>query len=453
MKRSAAELDQSRATQVTAALPAGDDPQRPGTPEHPPVWRRLWRLAVDHPVLMSVGLAVCARLAVAVVIAVTGSMTSLALDTQGYIALASDRAAGDTADWTAAEWAQFENFGTYVWPLTAMFWLLGTHEFLGQLLALAFAVVAVAATVAILRRFASDEWALAGGVALAFFPSTILWSSLALRDSAVWAVAALLALVTVRSRDADGRRLGAYGAAAVFLVFAMAHLRFPSLVVAAWALMISAVVMPAPRRFWRVAGTVLIAGIIPATTVAGPFGWDMIKDRDLGLQRARNAEGAETAVVDSFSEEASEVEQSSPDLNDDEVTDAVGSTSVRDDLWHLPRGASIVLLEPFPWSDIAGSKGTLAKAETVVWYPLLGLAVLGVWCERRRLSFLVFPLLVGGGMITVYALSEGNFGTAYRHRGEVVWVVALFAVFGASAAWGRLHARIPQAQPHTQAQP
>ena len=33
----------------------------------------------------------------------------------------------------------------------------------------------------------------------------------------------------------------------------------------------------------------------------------------------------------------------------------------------------------------------------------------------------------------MYALSEGNFGTAYRHRGEASWALALFAAVGAHA--------------------
>jgi hypothetical protein len=37
----------------------------------------------------------------------------------------------------------------------------------------------------------------------------------------------------------------------------------------------------------------------------------------------------------------------------------------------------------------------------------------------------------------MYALTEGNLGTAYRHRGEFVWVVALLAALGLSrvVAW------------------
>ena len=46
-------------------------------------------------------------------------------------------------------------------------------------------------------------------------------------------------------------------------------------------------------------------------------------------------------------------------------------------------------------------------------------------------AFTVVPLGVQGG------LSEGNLGTAFRHRGEIVWAVAILAAWGARslAAW------------------
>ncbi len=70
---------------------------------------------------------------------------------------------------------------------------------------------------------------------------------------------------------------------------------------------------------------------------------------------------------------------------------------------------------------------------------LVGL--LGAWQHRRALAF---PVLAGGAILVMYGLTEGNLGTAYRHRGEFVWVVALLAAVGAErlAVWrtaGRRH--------------
>jgi hypothetical protein len=59
---------------------------------------------------------------------------------------------------------------------------------------------------------------------------------------------------------------------------------------------------------------------------------------------------------------------------------------------------------------------------------LLGLV--GLWKVRPYVRQMAFPVLAGGGILIVYALSEGNVGTAHRHRGEFVWAIALLAVLG-----------------------
>lgn len=57
---------------------------------------------------------------------------------------------------------------------------------------------------------------------------------------------------------------------------------------------------------------------------------------------------------------------------------------------------------------------------------------------RRRRGEMAFPLIAGTGVLVAYALGEGNFGTAYRHLGELVSAVALAAVTGAAAIRERL---------------
>lgn len=106
----------------------------------------------------------------------------------------------------------------------------------------------------------------------------------------------------------------------------------------------------------------------------------------------------------------------------------------------LPRGVSVMLLAPYPWQSSGNARVDLARAEMLLWYPMLALAFIGGFSVRRRLSVLAFPVLAGGAIVLLYALTEGNFGTAFRHRGEFVWVVALLAAAGVAslrAGWAR----------------
>ena len=79
----------------------------------------------------------------------------------------------------------------------------------------------------------------------------------------------------------------------------------------------------------------------------------------------------------------------------------------------------------------ASTSVRLARLEALLWYPLLILSIYGLFRGWSRRRWLGFPALSAGGIVLVYALTEGNIGTAFRHRAEAVWAVALFAALGA----------------------
>jgi hypothetical protein len=141
------------------------------------------------------------------------------------------------------------------------------------------------------------------------------------------------------------------------------------------------------------------------------------------------AEAAQEAAQAEADRVAAEQERSGA-FGQDTVTGEAGQN-----LLYLPKGLAILVLGPYPWQGSASAALTFAKAETVLWYPLLALAVVGVLSVRRHAATLLFPLVVGGGVACMWALVEGNFGTAYRHRGELVWVVCLLAAAGGQRLW------------------
>ena len=110
--------------------------------------------------------------------------------------------------------------------------------------------------------------------------------------------------------------------------------------------------------------------------------------------------------------------------------DGTLDTSAESNLLYLPRGLALMLLRPYLWSDIDNPNLRLARLEHVVWYPLLLAAVAAVLALWRRRRVLLLPALIGAGSLLASALTEGNFGTAYRHRAELVWVLALAAAVG-----------------------
>lgn len=170
-----------------------------------------------------------------------------------------------------------------------------------------------------------------------------------------------------------------------------------------------------------------------------------LEDRAQRLEsRAVEIEPKRPAVAEQFRTEANELRSKAEVLHEKvrvavasepETVPPLGSegsdeAALNPNLAHLPRGLSVMLLEPFPVPFAGTISLKLARLEALLWYPLLILAAVGLWNLRSFLRQMVFPLLVGGGIVVMYALSEGNIGTAHRHRGEFVWVVALLAASG-----------------------
>ena len=101
-------------------------------------------------------------------------------------------------------------------------------------------------------------------------------------------------------------------------------------------------------------------------------------------------------------------------------------------LQYIPIGASYLLFAPFPW-DITTALQAAAMPETLLWYPLFLCALLGLRIAvRSRASGAFVPVSVLVVVVSSYALVEGNFGTAYRHRAQIMPLFFIFSGVGLS---------------------
>jgi len=438
----------------------------------------LSALAARSPVLCVFVVALAVRVIAAVVIAV-GWGGSLLLDDASYSQLAEMAANGAVED----PYLQFlyERTATLLVPIAGLYALFGPFELLGQL----YVALLGAATAALTARLAMEimdrRFALFAGLVVALLPSQILWSSLILKDAAVWAVLSGLALVVAIAARSEGRRLALMGGIAALLLGLLGFLRLHTLEVACVAGVLAVLAFPRPRPLARTAGAAVLLAVVPFAFGMGVAGSTFVaSSRDPGQQRVLNAIAADSAVVDAPAPATPDTTASqpapapttpdkttaptasatkpgktppstasatkpdktpaptattpdaappapAPALDPLEETSTVGSS-----LSYLPAGVTVVALRPWPWESSDTSLGVrMARAETIVWYPLLLLALVGltsVWTHRRALAF---PVIAGGAILALYGLAEGNLGTAFRHRGELVWVVALLAALGA----------------------
>lgn len=422
-------------------------------------------------------------------------------DSYYYNMMAADVAEGSTGSWDPyTEWL-YQTVGTYLVPVSGLYILFWPTPIIGQVLSAILGATACALLARLTLQVASAGWALLAGGILAVLPSQVLWSSLILKEAPEWVVTIGVAVMLGMATRSDSRRkLLLIAAGLVLALVALRFLRMHVLVVTAWAVGLAAWMGSSRHRMARGIGAVVLAVFVPWVLGAGPAGLSFVSSAgSLEERRAFNAMHARTAFVPTRTTEALQEsvaraedqaqelqsalrEPATPPLRgpggaptpdaapdnkrqllraayravelraeqlraqlEEERSGLIGLAesfgadydTVRT-LQHVPRGLSIMLFWPYPWEGTDNARVQFARVESFVWYPLLLLAGFGLLQAWKHRHVLAFPLLFGGALLAVYVLTEGNAGTAYRHRGEFVWVVVLLAVMGMSRIVSRL---------------
>ena len=150
--------------------------------------RRLVGALVERPAWTSFSVALLIRLVAAAAINLFHDGV-LIPDEGQYLILALFASVGELTPefWSGYGQTLFDSTRTFMWPLTALFWLFGPSRFLVQLVTVFFGALTAAAAAVLAGRFLRRPYALLAGLIVALFPSQILWSSVVLRESLIWA--------------------------------------------------------------------------------------------------------------------------------------------------------------------------------------------------------------------------------------------------------------------------
>lgn len=435
-----------------------------------PVWRRRnW-----SPLVVVAAVAAVTRLLFALV-SFALHTPGLIPDEQQYVELAQSVAAGDGAEAWFPGYGQslYDTTRVFMAPLSFFFDVLGPSRLIGQLWAALFGVASAVGTAALTGRIGGPRPALLAGLIVALLPSQILWSSVVLRESLVWfaLVAIALAIGASFCRVSLRQQAPAFAILAAGLL-ALGFLRFQTMAAVVWAVLAVAILVPRPGRIVRTVFAGALVVIVPVAAGIGPGGIELVRQAvpALGTTRTVLADGAETAFTATSLVEDIPPSEGTPgddgsteqgSLPEDRSRDPGAAATAPDDvgivrtpnqtyvveestsanLKAVPRGAVATLLRPFPWEAGASAPSKLASAENVIWYALYALAGVGLWAGRRRVAQLAFPVVGAGAILALAFVTQGNLGTAFRHRGQVLWAVAVLAALGASHLWRRWPAR------------
>ena len=451
---------------------------------------------VGHPVLSSFVVALSIRVAFALVSGVFHDGL-LVLDEGQYLLLAQMRAEGEFAPefWSGYGQSLFDSTRTFMWPVTALFWIFGPVRIVAQLVAALFGAFTAAAAASMAKRFLRPKFALVAGLVVACFPSQILFSSVALRESLIWAGLMTMAVVVIDAqRSTSGRRLILSMTVLGLLFIGLVWLRPHTAVCAIWCAF-PALLFGNNHRYGRTALAVCALVFLPWSMgfgIAGA-GFGEAAIARLGISRGHMSLTAESGFESSQFELAEapplaptplslaptplSLAPTGPDgestqdasAHSDWCVELVMQTSLNGQIgggkpllqreagdWvcahnsetgrpilidnrvsaslrRVLPGLYDTLIRPLPWEKSVGRFRSLAGLETVLWIALYGLAAYGTWMNRERYREFLFPVILLALLGLAGAVSHGNLGTSYRHRGQLLAMLAVLAAGGLQA--------------------
>lgn len=250
------------------------------------------------------------------------------------------------------------------------------------------------------------------GLIVAFFPSLVLWSSIAMKDAPIVFMLVMAMYATLKLGEQLHVKYLLILVAAMVGILSFRFYIFYMLVAAVGGAFIIGMREVTTQSFARQLAIVLCIGL--AMTYIGVF-----RTASTQLETYANLEAVQRSR--SYLSKAGQ----SGFAEDEDVSTMSGAVRA------LPKGFVYLLFAPFPW-DFGSLRQSLALPEMLIWYALFPLFVLGTWFTMRFRLRQALPILLFTALLTfAYALTQGNVGTAYRQRAQLLVFYFIFAAVGA----------------------
>jgi 4-amino-4-deoxy-L-arabinose transferase-like glycosyltransferase len=246
---------------------------------------------------------------------------------------------------------------------------------------------------------------------VAFFPSLVLWSSQALKDGTIVFCLAVCMLATLKLGERWNLRYFVVLLCALLGVFGFRFYIFYMIVAAiGGTFLIGTRALTAQgllRQF------VIIIGLGLAMTYLGVLRTASKQFEIYGSLQAVQFNRSYIATSGNAGFNA-----------DADVSTTTGALSA------IPVGLLYLLLAPFPW-QLTNLRQSITLPEMLIWWSLFPLLVLGLWFTLRYRLRQALPILIFTAMLTLaYSIYQGNIGTAYRQRAQLLVFYFIFVAVG-----------------------
>ncbi len=334
-------------------------------------------------------------------------------------------------DYHAQKYASFVASGASAWGMiylvAGVYELIGTNPFAIQLInasvGSATAIVVYYATEAL---FSNVRVSRVAAILVAFFPSLILWSSQALKDALIILALALSILATLRLMEKITIR---YVVILTLSLMALLSLRFYI-----FYMMAAAVAGSFIMGMKSLSAQAFLHRFIAVGAIGLAFTWfGVLQYAETQFSRYANLETIQQSRVDQAS-------AGSGFGKDVDVGTAEGALTA------IPMGVVYLLFAPFPW-QFTTLRQSITLPEMIIWWLSFPLLVLGLWYSVKHRLREVSPIVIFTTMLTLaYSLFQGNVGTAYRQRSQLLVFYFIFVAVGAIIMKERAEERRRQQQ-------
>ncbi len=247
---------------------------------------------------------------------------------------------------------------------------------------------------------------------VAFFPSLVLWSSQGLKDGPIIFLLAVSMLATLKL----GERFSAkYFSMLVLALFSIMSLRFYVFYMLSAA--IGGAFLVGMRRITSQSlgrQVLIVLGVGLALTYLG-----VLRGAGGQFEAFGNLQAVQVARSDLANS------ANSGFAADVDVSTTAGALTA------IPIGLVYLLFAPFPW-QLANLRQSITLPEMLVWWGSFPMLVLGVWFTLKYRLRQALPIILFTTMLTLaYSIFQGNVGTAYRQRAQVLVFYFIFVAVGA----------------------
>ncbi len=246
---------------------------------------------------------------------------------------------------------------------------------------------------------------------VAFFPSLVLWSSQGLKDGPIIFLLALVMLLTLRL--GEQLTMKHVVALAVSLV-GLLSFRFYIFYMTVAAIVGSFVVGMRPQT-----GRSLVRQVIVIAAVGLALMW-------VGVLRTASSQLETYGDLNTMQRSREDLAKSADSGfgKDVDVSTTAGALSA------IPLGMLYLLFAPFPW-QVTNLRQSITLPEMVAWWSSFPLLCIGVWFTLRYRMRQALPILIFTSMLTLaYSVFQGNVGTAYRQRSQILVFYFIFVAVG-----------------------